>query len=329
MNIKFSVIMPCYNSELWVKNALDSIKNQTYPYWELIVVNDGSKDNTPGILNEYAESDERIKVFSKVNGGYVSAVNYGLDKITGNYFLFLGSDDVLDTGLFEKLYENICKISFKPDVINFRTVKVIDGEKHGIDKYTSFETTMYSKDSCLKEYSEKYPEHSLSLFVRDTSKCFKTSLLGELRYFGKYGIDADGIFSMLFCHKATSFLSVYYDGYFWTLRNDSVSATISPEKNIDRIKNWILFYEELMKSGTDEKKLSDMEKHYVNTMLATITKTCWSIKNSFRYYGFLRRSAKKAKEFALKFAPDKLKKTTMIISISPILFSILYSIRKM
>ena len=64
--------MPCYNSELWVKNALDSIKNQTYPHWELIVVNDGSKDNTPDILNEYAESDERIKVFSKENGGYVS-----------------------------------------------------------------------------------------------------------------------------------------------------------------------------------------------------------------------------------------------------------------
>lgn len=322
--------MPCYNSELWVKNALDSIKNQTYPHWELIVVNDGSKDNTPDILNEYAESDERIKVFSKENGGYVSAVNYGLDKITGDYFLFLGSDDVLDTGLFEEFYDNICKISFIPDVINFRTVKVIDGEKHGIDKYTSFETTMYSNDSSLKEYYEKYPEHSLSLFVRDTSKCFKTSVLGELRYFGKYGIDADGIFSMLFCRKSKSFLSIPYNGYFWTLRSDSVSATTSPEKNIDRINNWILFYEELIKSGvTDSDNLADQEKSYINTMLATITKTCWSIKNSFRYYGFLRRSAKKAKEIALKFAPDKLKKTTTIISISPVLFSILYSIRKM
>jgi len=168
-----------------VKNALDSIKNQTYPHWELIVVNDGSKDNTPDILNEYAESDERIKVFSKENGGYVSAVNYGLDKITGDYFLFLGSDDVLDKGLFEKLYENICKISFIPDVINFRTVKVIDGEMSGIDEYTAFETTEYKQEISLKKYSEKYPEHSLSLFFRDTSKCFKTCLLGAIGYFGK------------------------------------------------------------------------------------------------------------------------------------------------
>ena len=67
-NIKFSVIMPCYNSEQYVKKAIDSILNQTYGNWELIAVNDGSADSTPEILAEASLKDSRIKVFTKENG---------------------------------------------------------------------------------------------------------------------------------------------------------------------------------------------------------------------------------------------------------------------
>lgn len=82
-DISFSVIMPCYNSEDYVRNALDSVVNQTYKNWELIAVNDGSTDHTLEILNEYASADQRVKVFSKENGGYTSAVNFGLEKVGG------------------------------------------------------------------------------------------------------------------------------------------------------------------------------------------------------------------------------------------------------
>ena len=101
----FSIIMPCYNSEKYVDNAVQSIIGQTYDNWELIAINDGSTDRTPEILNNYAEKDARIKVISKDNGGYCSAVNMGLDYVCGTYFLFMGSDD----GLLESALESIFK----------------------------------------------------------------------------------------------------------------------------------------------------------------------------------------------------------------------------
>jgi len=241
----FSIIMPCYNSEAYISNAMDSIVNQTYPHWELIAVNDGSTDNTLSILSKYSNNDSRIKIYSKENGGYVSAVNFALDKITGDYFLFLGSDDQLSMTLFQELSSSM--VDKSPDCIAFRSLQFKDGKNIGLDCSTSFSDTIYMDNCCLAEYIDKYPEHSAIFSIRDTSKCYKRNLLKDIRYFGRYGIDADGIFSMLICHNATSFMSVPVDGYYWTLRSDSLSARKTTAKQErDRIENWISFYNSIL-----------------------------------------------------------------------------------
>lgn len=91
--MKFSVIIPVYNREDLVCNAVESVISQTYKNWELIIVNDGSTDGTGNILKQY-EDNEKIKVIYQPNGGVSSARNKGLENSTGDYFAFLDSDDL-------------------------------------------------------------------------------------------------------------------------------------------------------------------------------------------------------------------------------------------
>lgn len=101
---KISVIIAVYNAERYLRECLDSIKNQTYKNLEIICVNDGSKDGSLRILEEYEKEDGRFKVFTKENEGLggASARNYGLDRATGEYVSILDSDDFFDTAMLEK-----------------------------------------------------------------------------------------------------------------------------------------------------------------------------------------------------------------------------------
>ena len=255
----FSVIMPCYNSESYVKNAVDSVINQKYTNWELIAINDGSSDNTLAILDEYAKYDQRIKVYTKENGGYATAVNYGLERINGDYLLMMGSDDTLSEQLFFEIVDSIDN-KF-PDMIGFRTIRVVDGLNNGLDSYTRFDEYIYKENTSIREFEADYPNEAGIFAVRDTSKIYKKELLGDLRYFGKYGYDADGIFSMLFSHKSHSFCIVPIDGYYWTLRSDSVSAKTSLEIDLDRLNDWKLFYKSVFELEASE--LTKKEKQYI------------------------------------------------------------------
>ncbi len=326
-NIIFSIIMPCYNSQDYVRNAIESVVNQTYPNIELVIINDGSFDDTLDIVDSYARKDKRIKLYSKENGGYASAVNMGLDKITGDYFCFIGSDDEFDLGLFQKVYNQICEIEFEPDCIAFRALMLMENQKHKLDDYTNFHTVVYEKDTTIKQYSCDHPEHACIFSIRDTSKIFKTSLLKDLRYFGKYGIAADGIFSMLFCHKSTSFLSIPYDGYLWNVRNDSVSSTNSIAKNIDQISNWCKFFEVLLEM--DDDKITDIEKNYSIMALHLARNMCSDIREVFMHYRFIKSSSKFLLRVVSKLAPESISIGTRIVAVSPVLFVVLYSIKKL
>ena len=255
----FSVIMPCYNSEAYVKNALESIIDQSWPHWELITVNDGSIDKTLGILREYAEKDSRIKVYSKENGGYVSAVNLGLEHISGDYFLMMGSDDALRTDLFATLADAIG--DQQPDCIAFQTEIIQDGVNLGVESITQFREGAAKFQTTLAEFSEEYPGQSEIFFARDTSKCYHQRILGDLRYYGRYGLDADGIFSMLLCHKAESFQVIPVVGYYWTVRGDSLSGRKRTFVQIcDCVSNWIQFFREVNRCNY---RLAETEKRYL------------------------------------------------------------------
>jgi hypothetical protein len=100
--MKVSVIIPCHNRGGFLKETCDSIANQTHENWEVLIINDGSTDNTEEISIEICNNDNRFRYFGKNNGGVSSARNLGLDNATGDYIQFLDSDDLLEPTKFEK-----------------------------------------------------------------------------------------------------------------------------------------------------------------------------------------------------------------------------------
>ena len=115
---KFTIIVPIYNAEKYINKCIDSILAQTYKNIEIILVNDGSTDNSLEICKEYKKKDKRIKVFNQKNSGVSQARNKGIDNATGELIIFVDSDDWIDADMIEqleKVYER-----FKPDLINYK-----------------------------------------------------------------------------------------------------------------------------------------------------------------------------------------------------------------
>lgn len=105
MKIKVSVIVPVYNVEKFIDKCLNSIVNQTLKEIEIIVVNDGTKDNSQKIIDKYVKKyPDKIKSYIKENGGQGSARNYGLKKTTGEYIGYVDSDDFVEKDMYKKLY---------------------------------------------------------------------------------------------------------------------------------------------------------------------------------------------------------------------------------
>ena len=106
-NIKVSVIIPVYNSEKYICRCVDSVLNQTYKNLEICLIDDGSPDNCPKICDEYAKKDERICIFHNENGGASVARNFALEKMNGDYVIFVDSDDYIKAEMIETMLNKI------------------------------------------------------------------------------------------------------------------------------------------------------------------------------------------------------------------------------
>ena len=102
-----SVIMPVYNGEQWLNDSIPSVLNQSFKDWEFIIVNDGSKDNSAKVLNEYAKKDSRIHVFNNTNSGPGESLNFGMKHANGKYFCFLDQDDKYQKNYLQEMFDAI------------------------------------------------------------------------------------------------------------------------------------------------------------------------------------------------------------------------------
>lgn len=94
-----SIIIPFYNAEKFIDTTIESILNQSYENLEVLLINDGSTDSSKAVASKYIASDNRIKVYDKENGGPSAARNYGLEKVTGDYIMFIDSDDYVEPNM--------------------------------------------------------------------------------------------------------------------------------------------------------------------------------------------------------------------------------------
>jgi len=167
----FSIIIPVYNVEKHLDKCLHSVVNQTYKDVEIIVVNDGSTDNSSEIINRYLLSDHRIKVITQKNCGLSAARNSGLELATKEYVMFIDSDDLIADDTCERLAKYIDKD--KSDVYIFGLYYVYDHKKD-----IGGQDLRYEKYKNGKEYMEiALKDGSFRTFAN--SKLFKNDLLGS------------------------------------------------------------------------------------------------------------------------------------------------------
>lgn len=126
---KVSIVMPVYNVENYIVSSIKSVLNQTYKNFELIIVIDGSKDNSEAIAREFEKADSRVKVYTKPNGGISDARNYGLNIATGDFIYFLDSDDWIVPSLLEENLKIIIQDNLDFVVFGFYQDNVDEEEK--------------------------------------------------------------------------------------------------------------------------------------------------------------------------------------------------------
>ena len=135
---KISIIIPIYNSEDFIEECLNSLLNQTFKNFEIICVNDGSKDNTLKILEEFEKKDERIHIITQNNLGAGIARNVGMKISKGEYLIFLDSDDIFNETMLEELYAKIKGNNLEIVICNSKNFYTFNNKKYYYDKIYSF-----------------------------------------------------------------------------------------------------------------------------------------------------------------------------------------------
>lgn len=131
--MKVSIVIPVHNSEQYIQKSIDSALQQTYSNTEVIVVDDGSTDNSPNILKEYSK---KIKIITKTNGGTGTALNMGIRSMTGDWFKWLGHDDILKKNAVEMMIKEIEKLGKESiNYIFYTNYDIIDGNGSFIKEF--------------------------------------------------------------------------------------------------------------------------------------------------------------------------------------------------
>lgn len=209
-----SVIIPVYNVETQLRKCVDSILAQTYPNIEIILVDDGSTDNSAAVCDSY-DFDDRVKVIHKSNGGLSSARNAGIDASKGDYIGFVDSDDFTAPYMYEELYRSV---KDKDRVIGCIGISAID-ENNTITEYSSREAEeIQDKIKYLRD---------LLLFTGDASACsklFPSSVFFRNR-FKEERLNEDVLFMF---ESAESYDEIRYipkNGYYYFSRSGSITRS--------------------------------------------------------------------------------------------------------
>ncbi|WP_240733057.1 glycosyltransferase family 2 protein [Jeotgalibacillus sp. S-D1] len=197
-----SIIVPIYKVEKYLSKCLDSILQQTFKKFELILVNDGSPDKCGEICEEYANKDKRVVVINKNNGGLSEARNYGLDLAKGDFIGFVDSDDWIEPDMYETLY-NIC-IEYGADI------SCCGVTKHYHDKEVKnafYPLTTHSPKEALKVMLEGELYNEIVC-----NKLFKRETIGDTRFkVGRIYEDTDFTYKII--HKSEKFCSTGVSKY--------------------------------------------------------------------------------------------------------------------
>lgn len=279
--MKFSIIVPVYNAEKYLNKCLDSIINQTYQDFELIIINDGSKDHSQQIINKYLQRYSlKIRSFSKENGGLSDARNYGVKKAEGDYIIFIDSDDYINEKLLEEL-EAIIK-NENSDVIGYNIVNLnCNYEKMEVNLKPPC-NNLNGEDAIIKLVSGK------QYFEPACGFAYNLKYWNNNDFTYMKGIyHEDFALTPLVILKAQKVSFINFDGYYYIHTQNSITRNvdITEEKKraYDLLKGYDYLYEEIEKFHFQNNYAKDMLLSYIsNSVIFRLENIDSSLKKDFR-----------------------------------------------
>ena len=266
--IEISVIVPIYKIEKYLPQCIESLLNQSFLDFELILVDDGSPDTCPQICDDYAKSDNRVKVIHKANGGLVSARKEGLKSANGNYITFVDGDDWVDKFYLDIMFR--LADANKADLVVTGHFREFDGK---IETIKPKNVGIYDENDLIKEilpnaiYNGEFCEHGISTYV--WNKLFKKELLDQILFNVPddvvMGEDAAITFSYLTICKKLVISSTPL--YYYRQRHDSIVKSVeNPKIEYYRLGLLMNYLQSKLKLSLDEKKHKRTNKPIIYTL---------------------------------------------------------------
>lgn len=220
---RVSIIVPVYNTSKYLKKCLNSLIEQTYENIEIIVVDDGSKDNSLEIAKEIAKKDNRIKIYSKENGGLSSARNYGIQKSSGKYIGFIDSDDYASKNMFSTLIEMLEDNNAQIAVCGWYLVE------NDIIRECNFKS---ERKVLTSEQAMDMLLNHVSFDNFACNKLFDKNLFENIKFpEGKFLEDLYTIYKLI--NKSDKIVVDSTPLYYYVLHENSITSNLNKEVNIE------------------------------------------------------------------------------------------------
>ncbi|MFA5407341.1 MAG: glycosyltransferase family 2 protein [Bacilli bacterium] len=256
--IKYSIIIPTYNAASYLSKCLDSVLNQDREDYEIIIINDGSTDKSEDIINQYR--NEKIKYYYKENGGVSDARNYGIDKVEGQYFLFVDADDYVSKNLLNTIDRETKK---DPDIISFNI-----SLRDKFDRLTG-EVKKPVFDSLTGQQAIIRFINNSKMFDTPVAYVYKTSYIksNDFKY-AKGRVHEDFGLTPLLIIKASKVISISNNLYFYVQHDNSITSDISPEKLSKKAWDMLYHFDYLYLNVNSDIDISDKAKKLFNSFIA-------------------------------------------------------------
>lgn len=266
---KISVIIPVYNTEKYLEKCLDSIINQTYQNFEIVIINDGSIDNSQNIIDKYLDKyQNKIKCINKENGGLSSARNYGIEVARGDYIIFVDSDDYIKKDLFEQLLPYIQK---DIDLVKYKLIKVSEEYKEleRVDGPSFDEVTGEEGFNKLVFNDVLLEPACLYLYKRDIF------IKNNLRFLENTYHEDFGLVPIILLYT-NSIVSINFYGYYYLQANNSITRNEDYTKTIKRANDLLIHYDNMKKAienlNIKQKTKENMYLYYTNAIFDNLKK---------------------------------------------------------
>lgn len=259
--IKVSVVIPVYNVEKYLPDCLDTVLGQSYKNIEVLVVDDGATDNSGIICDQYAQQDNRIRVFHKKNGGLSDARNYALDYITGDYIAFIDSDDYVNEQYIEVLLNNALANGADISICNYKTVE--EGAPAPVDYVRDNTIRLYNKEESMNQVL--HGEYIMQFCVA-WCKIYKKEIFKDIRY--PFARKFEDVAIAHLCY-ALSKKVVYSEAQLYYYLNRAGSIKNSGRfKDTDVVKS-ALDRLEFFENYENGKYLPECKKQYLTSLMGT------------------------------------------------------------